>query len=281
VTGYNIDVATLRVLNALLHARNRHHRRADRVLPVRAAAALPRRLAPGAAGEAQVSTKWGLEVAADGAGVATLAPLQEHGAYTLVLHDAAGSASLLEDAPGQNAHLPLVVGGAHPGRPVGAAPGRRGRGPRGRGQPRGAAAWGRRLHGGPSQSRRSLRWTARTPAGAAAAAAGDDDEGYDPKAAGLLGSLQEPPPEATAGAVAAAAGRRRRRPGCPLDTFRGLTLLIMMFVNASGGKYYFFNHSRWNGLTVADCKANTGSLCPHLPTPPPLSSLPSEHTHSL
>ncbi|CAG2189813.1 HGSNAT [Mytilus edulis] len=37
-----------------------------------------------------------------------------------------------------------------------------------------------------------------------------------------------------------------------LDTFRGLSLTIMCFVNYGGGGYWFFNHSDWNGLTVAD-----------------------------
>lgn len=37
-----------------------------------------------------------------------------------------------------------------------------------------------------------------------------------------------------------------------LDTFRGLSLVIMMFVNYGGGDYWFFSHSKWNGLTVAD-----------------------------
>ncbi|XP_031550825.1 heparan-alpha-glucosaminide N-acetyltransferase-like isoform X2 [Actinia tenebrosa] len=37
-----------------------------------------------------------------------------------------------------------------------------------------------------------------------------------------------------------------------LDTFRGIALTIMIFVNYGGGGYYFFNHARWNGLTVAD-----------------------------
>ncbi|XP_061447027.1 heparan-alpha-glucosaminide N-acetyltransferase [Rhineura floridana] len=37
-----------------------------------------------------------------------------------------------------------------------------------------------------------------------------------------------------------------------LDTFRGLALIIMVFVNYGGGKYWFFKHSSWNGLTVAD-----------------------------
>ncbi|XP_028405101.1 heparan-alpha-glucosaminide N-acetyltransferase-like isoform X2 [Dendronephthya gigantea] len=37
-----------------------------------------------------------------------------------------------------------------------------------------------------------------------------------------------------------------------LDTFRGLSLTIMVFVNFGGGGYWFFEHSKWNGLTVAD-----------------------------
>ncbi|XP_025092526.1 heparan-alpha-glucosaminide N-acetyltransferase-like isoform X2 [Pomacea canaliculata] len=37
-----------------------------------------------------------------------------------------------------------------------------------------------------------------------------------------------------------------------LDTFRGLSLTIMIFVNYGGGGYWEFNHSSWNGLTVAD-----------------------------
>lgn len=37
-----------------------------------------------------------------------------------------------------------------------------------------------------------------------------------------------------------------------LDSFRGFALTIMIFVNYNGGYYYFFSHSLWNGLTVAD-----------------------------
>ncbi|XP_014681303.1 PREDICTED: heparan-alpha-glucosaminide N-acetyltransferase-like [Priapulus caudatus] len=37
-----------------------------------------------------------------------------------------------------------------------------------------------------------------------------------------------------------------------LDTFRGLSIAVMIFVNYGGGKYWFFKHARWNGLTVAD-----------------------------
>ncbi|XP_064387254.1 heparan-alpha-glucosaminide N-acetyltransferase-like isoform X2 [Halichondria panicea] len=37
-----------------------------------------------------------------------------------------------------------------------------------------------------------------------------------------------------------------------LDAFRGFSLAIMIFVNYGGGGYWFFNHSVWDGLTVAD-----------------------------
>ncbi|XP_048060881.1 heparan-alpha-glucosaminide N-acetyltransferase isoform X1 [Megalobrama amblycephala] len=37
-----------------------------------------------------------------------------------------------------------------------------------------------------------------------------------------------------------------------LDTFRGFSLTVMVFVNYGGGGYWFFQHAPWNGLTVAD-----------------------------
>ncbi|XP_061434152.1 heparan-alpha-glucosaminide N-acetyltransferase isoform X1 [Lethenteron reissneri] len=37
-----------------------------------------------------------------------------------------------------------------------------------------------------------------------------------------------------------------------LDTFRGISIVLMVFVNYGGGKYWYFKHSAWNGLTVAD-----------------------------
>ncbi|XP_078582972.1 heparan-alpha-glucosaminide N-acetyltransferase-like [Branchiostoma floridae x Branchiostoma japonicum] len=37
-----------------------------------------------------------------------------------------------------------------------------------------------------------------------------------------------------------------------LDTFRGMCLCIMAFVNYGGGGYWFLDHSVWNGITVAD-----------------------------
>ena len=37
-----------------------------------------------------------------------------------------------------------------------------------------------------------------------------------------------------------------------LDTFRGICIVIMMFVNYGGGGYWFLDHSIWHGLTIAD-----------------------------
>ncbi|XP_066576499.1 heparan-alpha-glucosaminide N-acetyltransferase isoform X2 [Amia ocellicauda] len=55
--------------------------------------------------------------------------------------------------------------------------------------------------------------------------------------------------EASVHAAAPVAPGRRLR---SLDTFRGLSLVIMIFVNYGGGRYWFFKHESWNGLTVAD-----------------------------
>ncbi|XP_023288330.1 heparan-alpha-glucosaminide N-acetyltransferase [Orussus abietinus] len=37
-----------------------------------------------------------------------------------------------------------------------------------------------------------------------------------------------------------------------IDAFRGITILLMVFVNNGGGSYRIFQHSPWNGLTIAD-----------------------------
>ncbi|KAL5248885.1 hypothetical protein ACHWQZ_G017915 [Mnemiopsis leidyi] len=37
-----------------------------------------------------------------------------------------------------------------------------------------------------------------------------------------------------------------------LDTFRGLAITVMIFVNFGGGNYYFLEHASWNGLSLAD-----------------------------
>ncbi|KFQ34862.1 Heparan-alpha-glucosaminide N-acetyltransferase, partial [Merops nubicus] len=59
------------------------------------------------------------------------------------------------------------------------------------------------------------------------------------------------PPRAADSAGSEPAPRPRQRLRS-LDTFRGLSLIIMVFVNYGGGKYWFFKHESWNGLTVAD-----------------------------
>jgi heparan-alpha-glucosaminide N-acetyltransferase len=37
-----------------------------------------------------------------------------------------------------------------------------------------------------------------------------------------------------------------------LDTFRGISIVVMIFVNDRGGDYFFFEHATWDGLYVAD-----------------------------
>lgn len=37
-----------------------------------------------------------------------------------------------------------------------------------------------------------------------------------------------------------------------LDTFRGISIILMVFVNLGGGHYWFFDHAPWNGITLAD-----------------------------
>lgn len=37
-----------------------------------------------------------------------------------------------------------------------------------------------------------------------------------------------------------------------LDTFRGIAIVIMIFVNSGGGGYWWIEHATWNGLHIAD-----------------------------
>uniref|UniRef100_A0A182M7N1 Heparan-alpha-glucosaminide N-acetyltransferase catalytic domain-containing protein n=1 Tax=Anopheles culicifacies TaxID=139723 RepID=A0A182M7N1_9DIPT len=37
-----------------------------------------------------------------------------------------------------------------------------------------------------------------------------------------------------------------------LDTFRGIAIMLMIFVNSGGGHYWWIEHATWNGLHVAD-----------------------------
>ena len=39
---------------------------------------------------------------------------------------------------------------------------------------------------------------------------------------------------------------------CSLDTFRGIAISLMIFVNDGGGGYWFMEHATWNRLYVAD-----------------------------
>lgn len=37
-----------------------------------------------------------------------------------------------------------------------------------------------------------------------------------------------------------------------LDIFRGIAIVLMIFVNSGGGSYWWMEHAVWNGLHVAD-----------------------------
>lgn len=37
-----------------------------------------------------------------------------------------------------------------------------------------------------------------------------------------------------------------------LDTFRGISITLMIFVNSGGGHYSYIEHATWNGLHIAD-----------------------------
>ena len=69
--------------------------------------------------------------------------------------------------------------------------------------------------------------------------------------------VAEHPPDADGGvssSVRSNKGAKTSKPGrlSSLDTFRGLSLTLMIFVNYGGGGYWYLDHAPWNGLTVAD-----------------------------
>lgn len=37
-----------------------------------------------------------------------------------------------------------------------------------------------------------------------------------------------------------------------IDIFRGVAIVLMIFVNSGGGHYWWINHATWNGLHFAD-----------------------------
>lgn len=71
--------------------------------------------------------------------------------------------------------------------------------------------------------------------------------GASPLDAAVFPSL--PLPAVNSKKTAAPANKERL---ASLDAFRGLALMLMIFVNYGGGGYWYFNHAEWNGLTVAD-----------------------------
>lgn len=70
----------------------------------------------------------------------------------------------------------------------------------------------------------------------------------------LENDLGSPPTRETSTTVARIGSTRRLISGRiqSLDTFRGICIVMMIFVNYGGGQYRFFHHAPWNGMTVAD-----------------------------
>ncbi|XP_050418946.1 heparan-alpha-glucosaminide N-acetyltransferase [Patella vulgata] len=71
-----------------------------------------------------------------------------------------------------------------------------------------------------------------------------------------LSSITKDPSEVENGVVATSTEKskpekKKERLRC-LDTLRGISLVVMIFVNYGGGGYWFFEHPPWNGLSVAD-----------------------------
>jgi len=268
--GRNIDVAEVRLVNAggaplyVFGVPTECYNCAQPLL-------LGAPVAHGAAASLNVSTKYGWAFCLSAArSCGTLAPaasvngapadalprLAEHGRYTLLVRASGAAATLLTDVEGRNANAPLlylllavlaafalhraaVWAAARCGGAAARAGGARARGA-----------------GAPPPERRAVTpasfFALDTAFAAGAAAALAEGGGADAELheglVGSAGSLQEPAPRPRS----EGAPRARAERVLAIDTFRGISLCIMIFVNAHGGDYYYLNHSKWNGLTVAD-----------------------------
>ena len=212
---------------------------------------------------AKTSAGWPATVRSDsvaGAAWATIAlpmtTLKEHGVYTLLLHPD-GTSTLLEDVAGRNAYLPIfytflilaALGVAHwaLGRAY-------------------ATYYSASGAAGAPPAPKKGEVTLATFLGyhkVLAKALKAQEEGGEPASlsikglqegllgeegrAEVMGSLQQ---EEAAAAPKSKGGKPERV--LSLDTFRGFALCLMMFANFGGARYWFFDHARWNGLTVAD-----------------------------
>jgi predicted acyltransferase len=190
--------------------------------------------------------------------VLPMTTVQEHGVYTLLLHSN-GSSSLLTDVPGRDAYLPLLytfltlafLGVLHR-----------------------LAGWGYvRLYKDstpPAQARGArkgevevslasfLGFSTLLQQSRAKQSPSDDGFAAQGLSSSLLGSvegslqLQDSEAVAPPAAQPAAAAAAKPERVLSLDTFRGFSLVLMMFANFGGGEFWFFDHARWNGLTCAD-----------------------------
>uniref|UniRef100_A0A182JR46 Heparan-alpha-glucosaminide N-acetyltransferase catalytic domain-containing protein n=1 Tax=Anopheles christyi TaxID=43041 RepID=A0A182JR46_9DIPT len=80
-----------------------------------------------------------------------------------------------------------------------------------------------------------------------------------------MAGFQQPPSQSAAGDAAQSSEENESKPQTgpsaqvtpkkrlqSLDTFRGIAIMLMIFVNSGGGHYWWIEHATWNGLHVAD-----------------------------
>lgn len=260
-----IDSGLLRIINAQPTAMSLAGV-VDECYNCRLPALADKPLQPGAAFSQQMTTAYGFTLSTGAGPNIHLAAFDEHSSNTIIFH-ANGGYTTYVDAPGRIYTLPIawaaiiLIAVAVALRAARAA----------------AYAWGARaVKRGDApppvapDSRRPVTLMSFFALDSAAAqgaadwldsrngnAASGDDDGLnsllqddryaEPRAnKRMLGSLQDS--DQPKAAKAAAPSSRL----LSIDAFRGVALCIMMFVNADGGKYAFFDHSKWNGLTVAD-----------------------------
>ena len=188
-----------------------------------------------------------------------LSTLREHGVYTLLLH-ADGTSSLLEDVAGRNAALPILyaalwlcaLGAAHwlAGRAYAAYHRER---PAPPAPPKGEVTLATFFGWHKVLARQSAQQARKDGGGGGdGGEAEGDGGGLGERLMGGSLQLQEPEAAPQQQQPRAAAAKAKPERVLSLDTFRGFALCFMLFANFDGGRYWYFDHARWNGLTVAD-----------------------------
>jgi heparan-alpha-glucosaminide N-acetyltransferase len=91
-----------------------------------------------------------------------------------------------------------------------------------------------------------------SPGMAQALLSGAEGDGRDSAAAAVAAGADGAAPTAAVAPLPATTKPRTAGRVRAIDTMRGAALCIMIFVNYGGGNYAILDHSRWNGLTLAD-----------------------------